>query len=54
MTVKVTQFGPRRSLVTVADYRIAAEAGATTLEIETVGTDEKQKCGLMATPPPPL
>jgi hypothetical protein len=42
MTVKVTQFGPRRSLVTVADYRIAAEAGATTLEIETVGTDEKQ------------
>jgi hypothetical protein len=40
MTVKVTQFGPRRSLVTVADYRIAAEAGATTLEIETVGTDD--------------
>jgi hypothetical protein len=40
MTVKVAQFGPRRSLVTVADYRIAAEAAATTLEIETVGTDE--------------
>ena len=29
MTVKVTQFGPARPLVTVADYCIASEAGAT-------------------------